>query len=189
MSLWLLMLSCTIWCRREQCRELGLLHRAAGSCVNPWVPSPPSETPPLNKRSAFAQENPARVELEPHLCHRRDSLCNSLPNSPRLLKSASLLSGCQPVPALPSPSPASSPGGHAAQVTPSWGTAGRIPLSSPMAGRAAQPQRGTGFVPPSFQHSPSNKHTKLLVGIKHQLKLAGGGTKHPSCDSHICPTV
>lgn len=103
------------------CRELGLLHCAAGGRLNPWVPSAPSETSRVNKRAVFVQENPVWGELEPYLCYRRETLCNSLPNSPRVCKSTNLLSGCQPVPALPSLSPASSQGGHGARVTPSWG--------------------------------------------------------------------
>lgn len=162
------------------CRELGLLHRAAGGQLNPGVPSAPSETSRVNKRAVFAQENPAWGELEPHLCYRRETLCNSLPNSPRVCKSTNLLSGCQPAPALPPPIACLVPGGSWGPSHLFLGDSREDPPSSPMAGRAAQPWCGKGFVPPSFQHSPSHKRTKQLVGIKHQLRLGRGGLNTPA---------
>lgn len=93
------------WVLQEAVLGLRHEHHAAGSWLNPCVTSPTSETHQMSERSVFAQENPAWGELEADLCYCRDTLCNSLPDTQTCQLGASQ---------LPSPSPASSWGGHGA---------------------------------------------------------------------------
>lgn len=136
---------------------------AAPSCWEPVKPMglcTPIRNTQVNKRGVFAQENPARGELEPHLCYRRETLRNSLPNSPpcpRVLKSTNLLSGCQPAPALPSPSAASSRGGGAQGPSLPFpgGQQRGPPPAAPWQGGQRSPDAGRGLSHLHFSTAPA----------------------------------